>query len=88
MTQKISVNFDPAVDFDFQCFDKVSQVNFDPGLFNRSLNFCNFSLNDFEVGNFFIKEIKIGNGLSASFQKNVFFFEIFFAFNNLNFRKV
>lgn len=88
MGQEISVNLDPAVDFDFQGFNEVSQINFDPSFFDWGLNFSNFSLNNFQVGNFFIEKIKIWNGLSASFQENVFFFDFLFTFNNLNFRKV
>jgi hypothetical protein len=88
MGQKVSVNLDPAVDFDFQCFDEVSQIDFNPSFFNWSLDFSDLSLDDFQVGDFFIKKVEWWNGLSASFQKNVFFFEVFFAFNNFDFWEI
>jgi hypothetical protein len=88
MGQEISVNLDPAVDFYFQSFDEISQINFDPSFFDRGLDFSNFGLDNFQVGDFFIEKIKIWNGLSAPFQKNVFFFDFFFTFNDLNFWKV
>jgi hypothetical protein len=88
MRQEVRVNLDPAVDFDFQSFDKVSQIDFDPSFFDGGLNFSDFSLNDFQVRDFLIKKVEWWNGLSASFEKNVFLFEVFFTFNNLDFGEV
>lgn len=88
MRQEISINFNPAIDFDFKGFNEISEINFDPSFFDRSLNFGNFSLNNFEVSDFFIKQVKVRNLLSTVFKKNIFLFNLFFALYNLDFRKV
>ncbi len=53
--QEIGIDIDIAVDFDVKGFDKVSEVDFDPGLFDRGLDFGNFYLESFQIGDLFIK---------------------------------
>lgn len=55
MSQEISINFDVSIYFHFQRFDEISKINFNPGFFNRSLNFRNFYLKLFKFGNFVIE---------------------------------
>ena len=44
VSKEVSVDLNPAVNFNFQSFDKVPQVNFNPSLFNRGLYLCNIDL--------------------------------------------
>jgi len=85
MSQEISVDFNPVVDFNLQGFDEVSQVNFNPGLFNRSLNFGYFDLDLFQVSNFFIEEIQIRNDLSATFKQNILSLDFLLSLYFVNF---
>lgn len=68
MGEEISVDLNPAVDFDFERLDEVSEIDFDPGLFNWSLYFGDFDLYLFEIGDFLVEEVEIGYEFSAAFK--------------------
>jgi hypothetical protein len=55
VAQEISIDFDPTVDFNFQRFDEIPEIDFDPCLFNWCLYFGDFDLYLFEVGDFLIE---------------------------------
>lgn len=85
MAQEISINLDPAIDLDFQRLNKVSQVYFDPSLFNWGLNFGDFDLNLLQISNLFIEQVKVGDEFSASFEKNVLSLDFLFSLDFFNF---
>jgi len=57
MSQKVSIDFNPVINFNLEGFDEVSQVYFNPCFFNWSLNFGYLDLNLFQVSNLLIKQI-------------------------------
>ena len=88
MDEEISVNFDPVIDLDFKTLDEISEINFNPSLFNRGLNFGHFNGNLLEVSYFFIKDIQVGDNFSTIFQKNSLSFDFLFSLNFFNFRLI
>lgn len=81
MSQEVSVDLDPVIDFDLKSLDEVSEIDFDPSLFYWGLNFGHFNLYLLQVCDFVVEEIKIGNELATIFQKDVFSFDFFFSFH-------
>ncbi len=68
MSQEVSVHLNPAIDFDLQGLNEVSQVDLDPGLFDGCLDLGDFDLNLLEVGDFLVEEVQVRNELSAALQ--------------------
>lgn len=85
MWQEVSIDFNPVIDLHLQGLDEVSQINFNPCLFNRSLYLSHFDLYLLQVSNFLIEEIQIRNNLSATFKQNVLSLHLLLSFDFLYF---